>query len=119
MPVITSSLPLSARSRIERLVGGPRSVVLCLVAVPPAVVALASDGWTRTLSGLVAAVGLALVPASLFSRKIERLVPAAAGLLMLLTVLTQPFNSIQFVVDIGAAFTMFLVSLPKRAMRIG
>ena len=53
MPLLTSSMPLEASSRSERLVGGPRAVVLCLVAVPPAVVALASDGWTRALSALI------------------------------------------------------------------
>jgi hypothetical protein len=117
MPLLTSSLPLEAGSRSERLVGGPRAVVLCLVAVPPAVVALASDGWTRALSALICAVGLALVPAALFARRLARLVPTGAGIFLLLTVLTLPFNSVAFVVDIWAAFTMLLVSLPKRVIR--
>jgi hypothetical protein len=119
MPLLTSPLPMDASSRAERLVGGPRAVVLCLVAVPPAVVALASDGWTRALSALVCAVGLALVPMSLFSRRVARFVPTSAGLFLLLTVLTLPFNSVAFVVDMWAAFTMLLVSLPKRAIRGG
>jgi hypothetical protein len=117
MPLLTSPLSLEASSRAERLVGGPRAVVLCLVAVPPAVVALASDGWTRALSALICAVGLALVPASLFARRLARFVPTGAGIFLLLTVLTLPFNSVAFVVDIWAAFTMLLVSLPKRVIR--
>jgi hypothetical protein len=92
---------------------------MCLVGVPPAVLALASDGWTRALSGLICLVGLGLVPAGLFSRRIARFVPTMAGVLLLATVLTMPFNSVAFVVDIWAAFTMLLVSLPKRVMRIG
>jgi hypothetical protein len=94
---------------------GPKTVVLCLVAVPPAVMALASEGWTRALSGLIALVGLALVPACLYARRANRAVPACAGLLLLLSVFTMPFNSVAFVVDIWAAFTMLLVSLPKRS----
>src|SRR5262245_58135766 len=46
MPITTTSLPIEEGARSERLVGGPKVVVLCLVAVAPAVVALASDGWT-------------------------------------------------------------------------
>jgi hypothetical protein len=117
MPLVTTPLPLDASSRTERLVGGPRAVVLCLVGVPPAVVALASEGWTWVLSALICAVGLGLVPASLFLRKLARFVPTFAGLFLLLTVLTLPFNSVAFVVDIWAAFTTLLVSLPKRPLR--
>jgi hypothetical protein len=119
MPVLTSSLTIEAGSRADRFVAGPRTVVMCLVAVPPAVMAAASEGWTRGLSALVALVGLGLVPAGLFARRAARLVPTFAGLLLLATVLTMPFNSVAFVVDIWAAFTMLLVSLPKRAMRAG
>jgi hypothetical protein len=102
-------------SRADHPLAGPKTVVLCLVAVPPAVMALASDGWTRVLSGFIALVGLALVPAALFTRRASRAVPTCAGLLLLLSVLTMPFNSLAFLVDIWAAFTMLLVALPKRA----
>src|SRR3954451_18787571 len=120
MSILSSSLSIEAGSRAEqRLVGGPKAVVMCLVGVPPAVVALSSEGWTRALSALICAVGLGLVPASLFARKLTRFVPTAAGAFLLLTVLTLPFNSVAFVVDIWAAFTMLLVSLPKRVMRVG
>ena len=117
MPITTTSLPLDAGTRTDRLVGGPKVVVLCLVSVAPAVVALSSEGWTRALSALVTVLGLGLVPASLFSRKIARAVPTLAGLCLLTTVLSLPFNSVAFVVDIWAAFTILLVSLPKRSPR--
>lgn len=119
MPVLSSSMSLEAGSRADRFIAGPRTVVLCLVAVPPAVMALASGGWTRVLSGLVALVGLGLVPASLYVRRAAPLVPASAGLLLLLSILTMPFNSVACVVNIWAAFTILLVSLPKRATRAG
>jgi hypothetical protein len=111
-------MPFAASSLSERLVGGPKTVILCLVAVPPAVLALASDGWVRVLGALISAVGLALVPASLYSRRIAGLVPTAAGVLLAVAALTLPFDSVAFVVSVWATFTMLLVSLPKRVMRI-
>jgi hypothetical protein len=119
MPVVSSSLSLEAGSRADRFVPGPRTVVLCLVAVPPAVMALASEGWTRALSGLLALVGLGLVPAGLFAGRVARAVPTCAGLLLLASVLTMPFNSVAFVVNIWAAFTILMVSLPRRTHRAG
>jgi len=117
MPGLSSSLSLEAGSRGDRFIAGPRTVVLCLVAVPPAVMALASGGWTRALSGMIALVGLGLVPIGLFVGRAALLVPSSAGLLLLLSILTMPFNSVACVVNIWAAFTMLLVSLPKRATR--
>ena len=119
MPVLSSSLSLESGSRADRFVAGPRTVVLCLVAVPPAVMALASGGWTRTLSGMIALVGLGLVPVGVFVRRAALLVPTVAGLGLLLSILTMPFNSIACVVNIWAAFTMLLVSLPKKPARLG
>ena len=118
MPVLSSSLSLEAGSRVDRFVAGPRTVVLCLVAVPPAVMALASGGWTRALSGMIALVGLGLVPIGVFLNRAAVLVPSCAALGLLLSILTMPFNSIACVVNVWAAFTMMLISLPKRA-RVG
>jgi hypothetical protein len=118
MPAMSSSLLFPGSSLPGRLVGGPKTVLLCLVAVPPAVLALASDGWVRVLAGLISAVGLALVPASLYSRKIAALVPVAAGALLALAAVTLSFDSVAFVVSMWATFTMLLISLPKRVMRI-
>jgi hypothetical protein len=68
---------------------------------------------------MIALVGLGLVPIGVFVSRAAVLVPTVAGLGLVLSILTMPFNSIACVVNIWAAFTMLLVSLPKRPVRAG
>jgi len=106
-----------ARSPVSELLPGPRYIALYLIALPAAVVALASSGRAQLVSGLIAALWFAGAPAALFSRTAAKALPVVSAFFLVVTVLTLPFNSIAFATDLTTTVVMFLVSFPRPKQR--
>jgi hypothetical protein len=87
---------------------------MILLALPVAVVAMASSGIAQRAGALIAGAWFVLVPSALYNRWVTLALPAASGTFLVLTVAFLPFNSPAFVVDFWASAALFLLSLPRR-----
>jgi hypothetical protein len=92
---------------------GFKMVLMALMGLPPAVVGLSAPMSLELLSGIMAGLWLALLPAALFRRWATVTLPFVAGALLLFALFALPFNSAAFIVDFWSATVMLILSLPK------
>jgi hypothetical protein len=93
---------------------GPRFLAFFVPVLPAAVMAFASIGTAQLVSALIAVSWIVLVPAALYLRWAARLLPVLSACFLLLAVITLPFNSAAFVINLWTTLAMFLMSFPKR-----
>jgi hypothetical protein len=102
-----------ARERRRHLLAGPRFPIMCLTALPAAVVALATEGAAQRVSGIIALGWLGLALIALYERWATIALPIAAAAFLVLTIAVLPFNSAAFVVDVWTTAAMFVLALPR------
>jgi hypothetical protein len=107
--------PLTRATARPALLTGSKFPVMYLIALPAAVVAVASVGAAQYVSGLIAAAWFGLLPFTLYSRRAAAALPVVSAGLLVATLLALPFNSSAFVVDFWTTGAMFFLSLPRRS----
>lgn len=98
----------------DLLYPGPKSLVMALTALPAVVVGVSAVTALEVMSGVIAGLWFALLPAALYRRWAAGSLPFIAGGLLLFAVFGLPFNSTAFIVDFWSATIMLILSLPKR-----
>jgi len=88
--------------------------MVVLAGLPSVSVALAARGWSQIVSSLVALMCTFLVPMTFVYPGVKKLVPFIAALLLLLSLLSLPFNSASFVVDFWTTNLVLVATLPRR-----
>jgi hypothetical protein len=108
---------LSQSRGTDWLLAGSKCPTLYLVALPAVVVALAATGTAQLVTGIIVVAWFALLPLALYARRAAIALPVVAAGFMILTLVTLPFNSAAFVVDIWTSAAMFFLSLPRRTLK--